>query len=147
LDEQREYPIVCRHSTVSPCFKMGTKDKGRNSHEPAISTIRKSTVDAWFVKDTGNTRKRRYPSSTSTKTKIHQIVARTLYQADRVPQGQMVRHLCGCSECCNREHLKLGTAGENYEDQHYHHVFNKLHDAGREDMIEDLVTTLDLEVI
>jgi hypothetical protein len=37
-----------------------------------------------------------------------------------VPEDIQTRHLCGCSDCVNPEHLRFGTASENAEDKVIH---------------------------
>lgn len=33
-----------------------------------------------------------------------------------IPDGKLVRHVCGCKSCCNPDHLEVGTREDNYDD-------------------------------
>ncbi len=127
--------IVCRHGD---CYSFGTVDSSKN-----VSMIRKSTVENFFR---GKLKLDLVDSSTSTKCRVHQLVERLT--GKRLEDTTLVvRHLCGCGECCNPKHLKAGTQGNNTRDTHVHYVYNLLYDKDELDLLEQLKNTLDLDLL
>ena len=49
----------------------------------------------------------------------HRFVWETVNRK-RIPEGLFIRHLCGQSDCVRPEHLKPGTAKDNYDDSVIH---------------------------
>lgn len=48
----------------------------------------------------------------------------------------VVRHTCGCKNCCNPDHLALGTKAENEADKGVHAYLKRLHDINPGDAAE-----------
>jgi hypothetical protein len=50
--------------------------------------------------------------------KKHHLVHRTSYEIfiGPIPQGMYIRHKCDVYECCNPEHLEVGTQHQNIQD-------------------------------
>lgn len=49
---------------------------------------------------------------------VHRFVYEQMF--GEIPEGLIVRHLCGNPHCCNPEHLALGTDGDNARDRDEH---------------------------
>jgi hypothetical protein len=104
--------LECRHN----CFYFGTleEDKGPG--------IRKSTV--------AKEAKCQYSApDNSTKIRCYHIAFFSKFVGDltglkialeKIDAGQVIRHLCGCRNCTDPDHLVLGTSADNMNDRGIH---------------------------
>jgi len=120
--------------------------------------IRKTTVLQHFcnsfdkeVKEPEDEKKK-----TSTKVRFHQLVcsAEHMKNTQQMPDPTLVvRHLCGCSLCCNPSHLKYGTQQQNISDTHFHHVMNalgqapSLNDTEKNKLIKQVLTSVNSDLL
>jgi hypothetical protein len=127
--------INCPHGT---CYSIGTVDKTKN-----VSMVRKLTVKNYFLSTLGKPTVSSSNSS-STKCRVHILVHRLMTGAN---QTEVVRHLCGCGSCCNRDHLKAGRQEENINDTHVHYVFKKLREVGQNELVESIKEALSTDLL
>jgi len=133
------YPLPCIHSKFNEdieCFSIGHLNK-----EKKYSQVRQSTFINWtykylaqlaekFPEKYGDLSKYKNLSTQTSKAffKSYHIALISRFSHEKTSEETegngdkrfLVRHLCGCSYCCNPHHLKFGHDLQNRADQAYH---------------------------
>jgi hypothetical protein len=111
----------CRHSD---CFYFGSPESDKHPG------IRKSTLINFAIQTEDS---KCLKAKTSTKMRCYHIAFFSKYEGNigglqsdllLIREGRVIRHLCGCMDCCNPKHLKLGMANENQIDVGIHAALN-----------------------
>nr|CAC38865.1 putative endonuclease [Naegleria morganensis] len=136
IDEVEKKALPCRHGD---CWRFGSKDGDKHPG------IRKSTVINHMCRYMSLDKKS--DSKTSTKVRCYHISFVSRYKNKHVlfllhlerlknPEEYVIRHTCGCKDCCNPEHLKLGTKSDNEYDKGIHEYLQRVYESCEEDYHE-----------
>jgi len=126
--------INCRHSNT--CWTFGSRDEKKHSG------IRKTTLQNDILKYLGK-EKQPVAGKTSTKTRSYflSFFSKYVHQEDKMnvvlsnlnTKEYVIRHLCGCKDCCEPTHLEIGTPNENINDRGVHNVLQEVYIASKVD--------------
>lgn len=112
------------------CFGFGVLNKSHDRYRITKSTLSKALKKFLGVQDIAVKSDYKYETTSwvfayqismlskySSKLDIETACALPILLSDLTLQ---VNHLCGCSSCCNPEHLRFGSSSQNHRDLHIH---------------------------
>lgn len=140
--EFKKTHLDCRHGD---CYSFGTVEKKKHPG------IRKSRIES-FLSEQGDVE---FTPSTVSSTKLRcyhlsffSTFANSIDDLDNaltdIDKGSVIRHVCGCTNCCFPPHLKLGTSADNLHDRGIHLLLKNAYDSGKKKVYRLLLKILKL---